>query len=275
MIQNVEFILTGSADKVILGDHTYDDQHTNQETIIFIHGFKGFKDWGTHQLVAQYFARKGYRFMKFNLSHSGVNPDRPEDITDLASFGLNTISYELADLNTVINYTAHTAPSSKITLIGHSRGGGLGIIRAANDPRISRLVTWSAIADFSSLWNTAQEEEWEKSGTIYVENARTKQKMPLNFALLEDFRNHKEEYNILSAAEQVDVPWLIIHGGEDVNVPLEVAQQLAQQQPNAHLKIIEGANHVFGGAHPYTGTTLPPQLLEACEATLQFIEENK
>ena len=275
MIQTAEFILTGSEDKVILGDYTYDDEHTNQEIILFVHGFKGFKDWGTHHLVAEYFAKKGYRFIKFNFSHSGVNPDNPHDITDLSAFGLNTISYELADLNTVINYTAHTAPLSKITLIGHSRGGGLGIVHAAKDPRVSRLITWSAIADFSSLWKAAQEEEWERTGTIYVENARTKQQMPLKSTLLKDFRNHKEDYNILSAADQIDIPWLIIHGEEDVNVPSSVAKQLAQRQPKAKIKIIEGANHVFGAAHPYTEKTLPPQLLKVCEETLQFIEDNK
>jgi pimeloyl-ACP methyl ester carboxylesterase len=273
MIQKAQFILTGSQDKIILGDHTYDDSHTNQELILFVHGFKGFKDWGSHHLVAQFFAEKGYRFIKFNLSHSGVIPDNPQDITDLSSFAHNTISYELADVNTVINYIAHMAPSSKLTLIGHSRGGGLGIIKAATDKRISRLVTWSAIADFSSLWKSEQEEEWERTGQIFVENARTKEKMPLNNTLLQDFRNHREDFNIVAAAQRIQIPWLIIHGDEDVNVPFSVAQHLAQLQPNAELKKIQGANHVFGAAHPYTADTLPPQLLEVCETTLQFIKK--
>jgi len=275
MIQKGQFILPGSQDKTILGDHTYDDKYTNQDIILFVHGFKGFKDWGSHHLVAAYFAEKGYRFVKFNFSHSGVDPENLQDITEMSSFAHNTISYELADINTVINYIAHMAPSSKLTLIGHSRGGGIGIIKAASDPRISHLVTWGAIADFSSLWKAEQEEEWERTGEIYIENARTKEKMPLSSNLLQDLRNHKDEYNILAAAERLEIPWLIIHGSEDINVPFSVAEHLAQIQPNAELKKIEGANHVFGSSHPYTGQTLPPHLLEVCETTLKFIEKNK
>jgi pimeloyl-ACP methyl ester carboxylesterase len=275
MIQKAQFILTGSQDKVILGDHTYDDTYTNQEVILFVHGFKGFKDWGAHNLIARFFAEKGCRFLKFNLSHSGVIPENPQDVTDMTAFAFNTISYEMADLNTVINYIAHTYPLSKLTLIGHSRGGGLVILKGAEDTRISRIVTWSAISDFSSLWKPEQEEEWERTGTIYVENARTKEKMPLYSTLLKDFRNHQDEFNIIAAAKRVNIPWLIIHGEEDVNVPFSVAEQLAQAQPKAVLKNIEGANHVFGASHPYNEENLPQQLQEVCETTLQFIEENK
>jgi len=275
MIKKAQFILTGARDKIIFGDHTYDDKSTKNEVIVFVHGFKGFKDWGAHHLIAQYFAEKGYRFLKFNLSHNGVSSENPNEVNDMAAFSLNTISYELADVNTIINYVAHTYPSSKITLIGHSRGGGLAIISAAIDTRINRVVTWSAIADFSSLWKPEQEEEWERKGRIYVENARTKEKMPLNIALLKDFQLHKEEFNIVAAAKNIQIPWLIIHGDDDVNVPFAVAEQLAKEQPAAILKKIKGANHVYGASHPYTAETLPPQLQEVCETTLKFMEENE
>jgi pimeloyl-ACP methyl ester carboxylesterase len=275
MIENAQFILIGSNDKVILGDHTYDDTHTNQEVIIFIHGFKGFKDWGAHHLIAQFFAENGCRFLKFNLSHNGVAPENLNDVTDMSAFAFNTITYELADVNTVINYVAHTYPSAKLTLIGHSRGGGLAIIKGATDPRISRIVTWSSIADFSSLWKPEQEEQWEKTGRIYVENARTKEKMPLNVSLLTDYRNHKDEYNIVAAAQAVNIPWLIIHGDEDVNVPFHVAERLVRTQPRAKLKNIAGANHVYGASHPYPQQSLPPQLQEVCETTLNFIRETR
>ncbi len=275
MIQNSPFILTGSHDKIILGDYTYDDNHTNREVIIFVHGFKGFKDWGAHHLIAQFFAEKGCRFLKFNLSHNGVTQENLHDVTDMAAFSNNTISYELADLTTVINYVAHTFPLSKITLIGHSRGGGLAIIKATTDPRISRIVTWSAIADFSSLWKPEQEVEWKKTGRIYVENARTKEKMPLSSTLLTDYQNHKTEYHILSAAQNINIPWLIIQGDEDVNVPQSVAEKLLKAQPAARLKIINGANHVFGASHPYPQPQLPAHLQEACENTYNFIMKNE
>jgi pimeloyl-ACP methyl ester carboxylesterase len=272
MIKKEQFILSGAKDKTISGDLTYDDSHANQPCILFVHGFKGFKDWGAHNLVAAFFATKGYRYFKFNLSHSGVTAQQPDEVTDLEAFAANTISMELKDVDTVINYIVHTYPLVPIYLIGHSRGGALAIIKGAADERIHKIITWSAISDFSSLWKKEQEEEWLTSGRIFVENARTKEKMPLNKTLLEDFNTHKDEFDIIQAATKIKIPWLILHGDEDVNVQFSVAQQLAQAQPKAQLQKIKGANHVYGANHPYTEKDLPAQLLEVCEKSLVFLK---
>ena len=102
-------------------------------------------------------------------------------------------------------------------------------------------------------------------------NARTKEKMPLNITLLEDFEDNRENLNILSAARRVNVPWLIVQGDDDVNVPFETAEQLANANPASRLVKIEGANHVYGAVHPYPGETLPPKLFEVCERSLKFL----
>ncbi|MET4140498.1 alpha/beta hydrolase [Pedobacter sp. UYP1] len=272
MIKKEHFILSGSKDKTISGDLTYDDKDTNQPCILFVHGFKGFKDWGAHNLVASFFASNGYRYFKFNLSHSGVTEQKPDDVTDSEAFAANTVSMELKDVDTAINYIAHTYPLSPVYVIGHSRGGALVILKGAADKRINKIITWSAISDFSSLWKKEQEKEWLSTGRIFVENARTKEKMPLNSTLLEDFNAHQEEFDLLHAAAKIKIPWLILHGDEDVNVKFSVAQELAQAQPKAQLQKIKGANHVFGASHPYTATELPAQLLEVCEKTLAFIK---
>ncbi|WP_158797781.1 S9 family peptidase [Pedobacter sp. L105] len=273
MIKNEQFILSGSGDKTISGDVTYDETYTNQPNILFVHGFKGFKDWGAHNLVASNFASAGYRYFKFNLSHNGVTAAHPNEVTDLDAFAANTVSMELKDLDTVINYIVHTYPLSPLYLIGHSKGGGLTIIKGAYDERVNKIVTWSAIADFSSLWKKEQEEEWLSNGRIFVENARTKEKMPLDVTLLEDYNAHLEEFNILAAASAIPIPWLILHGDDDVNVQFSVAQQLAQAQPRAKLQKIPGANHVYGATHPYTETALPAHLQDVFNKTLDFLKE--
>lgn len=273
MIKKEQFTLSGSSGKAMIGDYTYDDKNTNSDTIIFVHGFKGFKDWGAHNRIATFFAEHGYRYLKFNLSHSGVTQQNPNDVTDLETFAANTVSKELADVNTVVNYTQEHFPQGKIYLIGHSRGGAVSIIHTAHDSRISKLITWSSISDFSSLWKPEQEEEWIQEGKIYVVNARTKEKMPLNSTLLEDFRAHKEKQNVIRAAQALKIPWLILHGDEDVNVPFSVAQELAQNQLKAEIQKIEGANHVFGVSHPFTAETLPDHLQQVLNKTLAFLQK--
>ena len=271
MIHQKAFSLIGAADKIIVGDLTYDDKHTNAPLIIFVHGFKGFKDWGAHQLVARYFAHNGYNYLKFNLSHSGVTTENPNDVSDMEAFAANTFSKEMLDIDLVINYAIQNLSFTKVCLIGHSRGGGLSILQAANNPYIKALITWSSIADFSSLWKKEQEHDWRKKGKIEVINARTKEKMPLNVTLLDDFENNKEILSIKNASKRLTIPWLIIHGDDDVNVSFETAQQLANLNPNSRLIKIEGANHVYGASHPYEKETLPLQLLQVCEKSLQFL----
>ncbi|WP_316750849.1 alpha/beta hydrolase family protein [Pedobacter gandavensis] len=274
MIKNEQFTITGSLGMPIIGDYTVDDTQPKTALIIFVHGFKGFKDWGAHQLVARYFAENGYPYLKFNLSHSGVSPENPNDVTDMEAFAANTISMELADLNSVINYAEQSYHPEKIYLIGHSRGGGLVVIQTMKDARITKLITWAAIADFSGLWKAEQEADWMKTGKIYVENARTKEKMPLNSTLLADFKANKEAFDIIKAAERITVPWLILHGDEDVNVKFSVAQELAQKQLKAEIYKIEGANHVFGASHPYQETHLPKHLQEVCDKSLEFLRQD-
>jgi len=275
MIHKEEFEILGADGKVIFGDYTCNKTSSQLPTIVFVHGFKGFKDWGAHNIVARKFAENNYRYLKFNLSHSGVTKDKPNDVTDLDSFAANTVSKELYDLQKVVDFSIAQFPDAPITLIGHSRGGGLAILQTSRDKRIANLVTWSAISDFSSLWKKEQEEEWLRSGKIYVENARTKEKMPLDKSLLEDFRKHQEEYSILNAAEKIGVPWLILHGDNDVNVDFSMAQTLAQKQLNAQISKIEGANHVYGASHPYTADQLPDQLQQVVVKTLAFLQAEK
>ncbi|MHA4896757.1 alpha/beta hydrolase [Pedobacter sp. PWIIR3] len=272
MIQKEEFSLPGADGKVIYGDYSFSNTESTMPTVVFVHGFKGFKDWGAHHLMADFFAENGFRYLKFNLSHSGVTPEKPNDVTDMDTFAANTVSKELFDLNAVIDYTENTFPSSPIFLIGHSRGGGLVIVKAAHDKRIRKLVTWSSIADFSSLWKKEQEEEWIETGKIYVENARTKEKMPLNSTLLTDVREHAKKFNILHAARKIDIPWLILHGDSDVNVDFTVAQQLAQQQVKAEIQMIKGANHVYGASHPYTAPEMPEHLQLVADKTMNFFK---
>lgn len=274
MITQSNFSLIGSDGKLIIGDITFDEKNPNTPIILFVHGFKGFKDWGAHNLVARYFASNGYRYIKFNLSHSGVPVDDLKDVTDMDAFANNTVSKELFDLNAVLDFIEKAyGKDTKVNLIGHSRGGGLSIIEAANDLRINKLITWSAIGDFASLWKKEQETEWKKNGKIFVTNARTKEQMPLNVSLLEDLEENAAALDILDAAKRVNIPWLIIHGDDDVNVPFETAQTLAEANPNSRLVKIEGANHVYGATQPYTNETLPPLLFKVCEKVFMFLGE--
>lgn len=276
MIIKETYTIAGAKGRLMLADLTYDDKHRHAPMIIFAHGFKGFKDWGTHNMVAGYFAARGYRFLKFNFSHNGTLPDQPIDFADLIAFSENTFTIELEDLDRIIDFACNgTAipPAKSVTLMGHSVGGGISIIKTAEDPRVNKLITLAAIAGFGDLWPKSEEAQWKIQGLRYIENKRTGQQMPLKATLLDDLERNPGRLDIIAKAAQITRPWLIVHGHDDHTVPVSQARKLKAAQPDAELLIVPAADHVFNAAHPYPATTLPVALEQLCEAAIDFLHK--
>src|SRR6185436_3734402 len=77
------------------------------------------------------------------------------------------------------------APPSKIGLLGHSRGGGMAVLTAAERPDVAALVTWAAIAK-TRRWSAEEIRRWRKDGKLDVVNARTGEVLPLTTDILDD-----------------------------------------------------------------------------------------
>jgi len=260
----------------MLMDLTYRTSKKNAPLVIFAHGFKGFKDWGAHNLVANYFAEHGFRFLKFNFSHNGTTADNPTDFADLIAFADNTFSIELEDLKSVIDFAcggSGIVAAKEVYLIGHSMGGGMGIIKTVEDHRIKKLVTMASISGFRNLWPKEIEEQWRLTGITYMINKRTGQQMPLKVSLLDDLDKHPARLDILAHAAKIEQPWLIVHGDIDATVPLSHAEELKAAQPNASFSVVADGDHTFGATHPYTENVLPGHLLEFCKQAISFFNE--
>ena len=277
MIKKQYFTIPGAKGRSMLMDLTFDEDIKNAPLVIFAHGFKGFKDWGAHNLVAQYFAENGFRYLKFNFSHNGTTTDHPTEFANIIAFSDNTFSIELQDLETVIDFACGGSgmPSvDNVYLIGHSMGGGISIIKTAEDDRIKKLVTMASISSFRNLWPKEIEAQWRLQGMTYFTNKRTGQQLPLKVGTLLDLDKHPARLDILAKASQIKQPWLIIHGDEDTTVPLDHAKELKVAQPHAVLSIIQGGDHTLGASQPYLETTMPAPLHEFCREVIAFFNEN-
>lgn len=262
----------------ILNQHTskpiiLDIELANEEDaplIIFAHGFKGFKDWGHFNLLSKAFSEKGFHFLKFNFSCNGGTIENPIDFPDLEAFGNNTFSQEQEDLQIVINWAFDYLQPSSVILMGHSRGGGATIIKAANDKRISKLITLASVASFDR-WTKAVYEHWQREGVIYIPNARTNQQMPLYWSLAEDYFKNEKKLSIEQAAKSLFIPTLIIHGEADEAVPYQEALQLKDWIQNSELLSIEEGTHTFGGKHPWPSKELPKPIVSIVSHALNFL----
>jgi dienelactone hydrolase len=246
---------------------------SSRPAVVVVPGFKGFKDWGMFPPLAERLARAGLSAVSVNLSGSGV--DDQGEFTLVERFGHNTYSAELDDLLRVLDALAGgrlgVAPPTSIGLVGHSRGGGIGVLAAAEDRRIAALVTWAAISSVER-WSPAEQRDWREAGVKEVVNTRTGQRLPLYPDILDDIERHASgRLDILGAAGRLPMPWLILHGTTDESVsPLEgeALHAAARRSDVRHLPV-DGAGHTFGTVHPWKGET--PHYRLVADETLGFL----
>lgn len=273
MIDFRDKIFIGADSRKSLFDVTMDKNA--KAVIIFVHGYKGFKDWGCWNLVHDYFVNAGFGFVKFNMSHNGGTIQNKIDFPDPDAFGRNTYSKELYDLDVIVKETKrmlkdelnHTVP---IFLLGHSRGGAVVLLYSAQHDAISKVVSWAGVSDFESRFPKGEELDfWREDGVRYVENMRTKQNLPHYYSFYEDFLQNKENLNIEKWARKINIPFLQIHGDMDQSVSIHEGSDLALWT-QTKLEIIKGADHTFGANHPYHNKEIPEDMKEALELTLRF-----
>lgn len=274
-------LLKGKHDKPILLDSFLPIETNPQHTVIYCHGFKGFKDWGTNDLLAKTFAKNGINFLKFNFSYNGGTVEQPIDFPDLEAFGNNNFSKELDDIDCVLewiekqNTFKNLTTDQQITLMGHSRGSGTIIIKAKEDSRIDNLISLAGVADFTARFiDDTTLKYWKKTGVIYVENNRTNQQMPLYYQIVEDINNNPKRLNIQLAAKELKKPHLIIHGTADPTVDLDEAKMVHKWSEKSELEIIQGADHVFNVKHPWEDSfELPDEFKYMLEKSVNFVKK--
>lgn len=279
MIIHKNKVLTTENKKPILYDVYYKQSEVSRPMVIFCHGYKGFKDWGAWHLVAEAFAEAGFCFAKFNFSHNGGTMEEPIDFPDLEAFAENNFSLELEDLDRVLNEVENGNENlpkgiSSISLIGHSRGGGIVLIKAEEDKRIDKVVTWASVSDFKARFQEGTEEfqSWKETGLTHVENSRTKQLLPHNFQFYKDFKANEERFSIARAVKNIKIPQLIFHGSEDPTVSLKEGKAIHSWNPKSKLVVIEEADHVFNAKHPWIENKLPEALKNVVEETIEFLK---
>ena len=106
-------------------------------------------------------------------------------------------------------------------------------------------------------------------------NTRTKQKMKLNVSLLDDLEeNKKDKLSIKKAVRELKKPLLIVHGEQDLAVPVNEAEELYSlaDKDLSNLFIVPAAGHTFDMKHPFEGTN--EKFESILEKTFQFFNQN-
>lgn len=257
MVKNYAF-LASDGEKIRVAFRNENEE--SKRLLIFVHGFKGFKDWGFGPYLSENLSEKGFSVLTFNFSHNGIG-DELTEFTELDKFAENTFSREVRELDELVsavrNGFFNVARDVKIGLIGHSRGGAIAILASSKRMDVNAIATWSAILKLDR-YSKRQKDEWRKKGFFEVLNTRTNQMMRLNVGLLDDIEKNSTGFlNIENAVKTLKRPLLIAHGDQDLAVPISEAEQLYEWSDKSKTEFFKlfGTGHTFDIVHPFNGTT--------------------
>lgn len=267
-------VLKNKQNRSFLADLYTPESSEKLPLVIFAHGYKGFKDWGAWNLMAEKFAKAGFMFVSFNFSMNGIGLENTSEFTDIEAYSENNYTQELDDLKVVIDHFSklENIDISKITLLGHSRGGGISILQAAEDPRISSLITMGSVDSMNRFVTGEKLEDWKTTGIYETYNGRTKQQMPHKIQFLENYLENEDRLNIEKAARSLKIPTLIIHGSNDESVKVCSAKNLNKWIENSKLLLIENTGHTFNSKEPWKDFKLPVPMNFAVKSAIEFLK---
>lgn len=216
--------------------------------VVVCHGFGVSKDWGFYPVLRAAVCDSGFTVVAFNYSHSGVLGDSTR-IIDLERFRRNSLTMETIDLRIILNAIksgampfASRCDSSRIGLIAHSRGADSALEVAATDSAVRAIVTLAAKSHLRTV-TPDQELTWRQNKQWMVFNFETGGMLPLGTDLLEDLCRNRDR--IENAVRRLEIPYLILHGEQDLWTSTQAARTLASWAKHPTLAIIQDTGHSF------------------------------
>jgi pimeloyl-ACP methyl ester carboxylesterase len=227
--------------------------------VMFLHGFMGFMNWGFNPEMSRRIARAGMAAVYFNHSGSGIGEDLM-NFTELDAFARDTFTRQLEDAERVRQAARSGELGSfdldRAGLVGHSRGGGIALIHAAEAKTYSSVITWASVPELLHV-DDETKEAWRRAGHQTVTNGRTGQELRVDVVGLEDWEANAERFDVRAACARIEAPLLLIHGTDDESVPFESMGVLerAADGGRARTMAIEGTGHTFGISHPMSDSS--------------------
>jgi hypothetical protein len=262
-------VLVVSGDYSLTVDlHLPDDLDGPYPVILFSHDSLACLAWQSLAQIGDWFAAHGFCFVRFRSS----GPDNQE----VFSRAGDTLSSALDHLGVVLDRVLSDAflyggrmDKHQVFLLGHGRGGGLSILKAVEDARICKLVTWGGVSDFGKKWNADYVKKWKTEGSAILPERPS---VSLGFGVYTDYQAHLDRLYLPAAVLKLKTPLLAIHGRCDETVCVRAAYEMTDWNKDcAELYVIEDADHVFGSLHPGREGIVSPYLKEALDKTLNFL----
>lgn len=229
-----------------------------EESMVFVHGLGGTKDYWTPLVSALSLADKASLHL-FDLEGHGLSPTHPLTPLTIESFA--------ADLAGVC-YLAAASPSNPATIVAHSMGCLIAIRFALDNPKLVKKLVLvgpppSPLPTAASEGSYARAALARSKGMSAVVDAvvgagtseRTKKENPVAVAavrlslLSQDPESYAKACQALAGAtkamdlEGLEMPILIITGDEDKVSPPVLCEKYVGRMKNARHVVLPGTGH--------------------------------
>lgn len=153
--------------------------------------------------------------------------------------------------------TREDVDPDRVGLIGWSLGGYYAPRAAAFEDRLALVVAWGANHDWGAVQRRRAEREGERPVPHYWQHVL----WVWGYEDQESFLDFADSVNLEGVVERISIPFLIVHGQDDRQIPVAYAHRSYQQavnSPNRELRIFtaeEGGSAHVGLDHlPHVST---------------------
>lgn len=139
------------------------------------------------------------------------------------------------DLSAAISWwrAASGLAGGRLVLVGHSVGAGACLLVARDEPAVDAVVMLASMADPRRVMQR-----------VLVGAGLPPGLTALPLRLVEHLVGRRfTSFAPLGVIRALDLPLVIVHGQDDVTIPVEDARQLARAAPHAELVVVPGAGH--------------------------------
>ncbi|MFS0576977.1 alpha/beta fold hydrolase [Sporosarcina sp. 179-K 3D1 HS] len=229
--------------------------------IVLLHGFVGSKV-GEHRLfvkAARHFTNAGYAVARFDFSGCGESDGDYAEVT---------LTKQLQEVQAVLNHLSSIKEidTRNIILIGHSLGGAVAAVTAAQDRRIKKLVLWSPVGkpheDISGILGEDALEESKAKGRVDFQG------FYVSHSFLEDLKN----YEPIDAVRLYNGPALIIHAEADEDIPKEHAARYLAALHGRPLSQFAETHYIENADHTFSSYSFEKELFRTTTNWLENIE---
>ena len=205
-------------------------------TLLFLPGYMSDMEGAKAEAIDAFAAARGLACLRFDYSGTGSSPGQFED---------GTLDRWLANSLAVLD----SLTSGPVILMGSSMGGWLALHIALRRPeRVQAIVGIAAAPDFTDWgFTSADREQLRVGGQI---GQRQADDAPGRF-FTRPFWQSGQAMLLLNEPVDISCPVRLIHGAEDMDVPVEIAQRTMRQlrSGDVQLCIVKGGGHRLSAPH--------------------------